>query len=260
MDLLTLLLLLAVGAGAGFLSRHVGPPGGLLIVPLLIPLLQSSGISSLVATQLALGTTLLAAACVLAVTALRSKEPLAQISPALLAGALPGVVGGAVAACAMRGSTVQRIFALVAVAGVLQLIGEMKRGKKELPAMGVRLFVAGLVSGVAASWSGSGGEMLCQRTLYSYLGVPLQKSRSISAAVMAAAAIAGTATFAVVGWKENVPPGSLGYVAVMHALPLIAGFLVAESATAGYPERWVPTLRRISAVILLLIAAKMFFA
>ncbi len=126
--------------------------------------------------------------------------------------------------------------------------------------MGVRQFVAGLASGVAASWSGSGGEMLCQRTLYSYLGVPLQKSRSISAAVMAAAAIAGTATFAVVGWKEKVPLGSLGYVAVLHALPLIAGFLGAERATARYPERWVPTLRRIYAVILLLIAAKMFFA
>jgi uncharacterized membrane protein YfcA len=256
-----LLLLLLAGAGSGFLARLFGPPGGLVMVPLLLAIFASAGVSSLVATHLSLGTALLAYTCVFTAALIRSRADFSrQFSAALFAGGAVGALGGALWGGAMLGSTLQKIYAGIVLLAVLQLIGDMKKAREELPGVSIRLFFTGLAGGVTASWSGGGGEAVYQRSLYSYLGFPLTRSHAMAALAMAGTALFGALGYAVAGRGEQLlPPGSIGYVGVLEALPLVAGFFLLDRPL-HLPDKTRLQLRRIYAVVLLIVAAKMFFS
>ena len=59
MDLQSGILLLGVGLLAGFLAGLFGVGGGIILVPILLYFFQNIGVSSLVATHLTFGTSLL---------------------------------------------------------------------------------------------------------------------------------------------------------------------------------------------------------
>lgn len=233
-----------------------------MMIPALIACFQSSGVSSLVATHLALGTALLVYTCIAAVGVVRSlQDSRLRELPAfvLSAGGVLGAVGGAFAAGMMLGRTMQRIFAAFLVLAVTQVIGTMKKARTEMEAVGFRLFVTGIAGGIVASWTGAGGEAVFQRSLYSYLGFSLKKAHATAALGMAGTALAGAAAYAVVGRGESLlPAGTVGFVGALEAVPVIVGFLATDRLGMLVAERAKPVLRKFYAVILLVVAARMF--
>ena len=240
MDVLGAALLLVAGLVAGFLEGVFGMGGGIVLVPVLLIYARAVGISSLVATHVAIGTSLLVTALLsgaLSVDYRRSGHLLLRgvlfIAPAGIAGAL---LGSAVAA-GLEGTSLRNIFGfLLIVAAVRLFSGRRKPGKDQEPKLSpVPLLGTGLLLGLLSSLSGVGGALVAVPLLYTYMHVPLRKATGTSAAAIALTAAAGAASYLVSGWRnEFLPPGMHGFIAWQAAIPLVLG------AVPGRPHRNTP--------------------
>jgi len=154
MDLTTLLLLLAGGALTGLLAGFFGVGGGIILVPILLVYLAAAGVSSLVATHVAFGTSLL----VIIFTSLSSAYEYRRnghvIWKAVMIIGIGSVVGawlGSWVASELQGETLQKIFAAVVVLAALRLLSDQRKptGAEE-PRMGIAgLSLTGFVVGVS---------------------------------------------------------------------------------------------------------------
>ncbi|HEX9007592.1 MAG TPA: sulfite exporter TauE/SafE family protein [Bacteroidota bacterium] len=267
MDLLAWLLLLVGGCVAGFVAGCFGVGGGLFFVPILLAAYRVAGVTSLVAVHLAFGTSLLAVAFLAASSAYRSSRDgfIAWRTAAVMgAAAVAGAVAGAVLAGGASDATLKRVFGVLALVAAVQLFGE-RRKPRERPAQAlesVRLAGAGAGAGFLSALGGTGGGMLTFPLLYSYFRLPLKKAYGTSAAVVAGAALAASAGYLFIGLRESLlPPGTLGYVDPLRALPLIVSSIPLALLGAARAERGgFPALRKLVGVVLVVLALAMLVA
>jgi uncharacterized membrane protein YfcA len=263
-DLLHVLLLAAAGAVAGFLAGLFGVGGGILLVPILLLYYHLAGVSSLVATHLAFGTSLL----VVLFTSLASARTYASnrlvVWRAVMvmgAASVLGAYGGSLVAADLKGAVLQRIFAVVvSIAAVRLLTQKPSTGPEREPNTGFGgLAGVGLAVGVLSSLAGVGGGLLSIPLMVSLLGFPIKRALGTSSATIVITAAAAVTGYVVNGWGEPLlPRGSLGYVDVLHALPLMLGSIPLASAGARTAHRLHgDTLRRLFAFFLLAIAVRM---
>ena len=267
MDIVNAALLFVAGGVAGFLAGLFGIGGGVILVPILLFYFHSIGVSSLVATHLTLGTSLLVVVFASSTSAYQHFKNGHVIWKGVLYLGVASIVGawlGATIAADLPGKTLQRIFALVVMIAALRMLVEARKSTGEPnpnlapPGLGLAGFIAGLVS----SLTGLGGGILLVPMMYYFLKFPLKKSLGTSSATIVITATAGAVGYVMRGWGNALlPDNTLGYVDYIHSIPIIIGTLLTAGfgATVAHKAN-VDVLRKFFAVFLLVVATKMFFS
>jgi uncharacterized membrane protein YfcA len=266
MDPLHILLLLAGGALTGLLAGFFGVGGGIILVPMLLAYLSATGVSSLVATHIAFGTSLLVVIFTSLSSAYEYQRNGHVVWRAVLIMGIGSVAGawlGSGVASELRGETLQRIFAGVVVIAAIRLLSEQRKPKGEQEARpgAAGLSLTGVVVGVVSSLAGVGGGVLSIPIMYSLLHFPLKKALGTSSATIVITAVAAVIGYVVRGWGNPIlPPSTLGYVDYLAAIPLAVTSIPLARVGASLAHRMhADTLRKYFAAFLLVIAAKMFF-
>jgi uncharacterized membrane protein YfcA len=257
-----LLLLLVTGAVAGALAGLLGIGGGVIIVPALAFVFLHQGVQEGVIMHVAIGTSL-ATIMVTSLSSIRAHQRhgaihwnvFREITPGLLLGAL---LGAAVAGH-LRSDALRVIFAvfLILVAGQLWM-GRASQPHRRLPGR-AGILVAGSIIGALSALFGVGGGSMTVPFL-TWCNMPVRNAIATSAAIGLPIALSGTAGFVYSGWGSPArPEWTIGYV----NLPAALGIGVASTLLAPLGAKLAHTipdaaLRRIFAVLLIVVAVKMF--
>lgn len=231
-----LLVLLSMGALAGFLAGLFGIGGGLVIVPVLALVFAGQGVDDSVVMHLAIGTSL-ATIVTTALSSIRAHHRrgavdwpvFVRITPGILLG---GLLGSGLAA-ALPGGALRVVFAvfmlLVAVRMGLDIAPTPHR---QLPGR-LGMGIAGILIGTVSTLMGIGGGSLSVPFL-TWCNVAVRRAVATSAAIGLPIALTGTLAYLVTGWdKAALPPLSLGYI----NLPAYVGIVVASTLCAPLGAR-----------------------
>ena len=253
-----------VGAGIGFLAGLLGIGGGMTLVPVLVALFEIQNLSNDHVVHLALGTAM-AGVVFTASSSVREHHRLGSVDWTIFKRLGPPMAAGTLLSSAVSGWVEQRHLALSFSAIVLFAAWQIWNGKKPAPHRTLPgtlwLWLAGLAMGVVCGLVSAGGTFLSMPFML-WCGVPVRTAIGTGAALGLPVAVLGTLGFITSGW--SVTPLSEGYLGFVY-LPALAGLVVASMLTAPAGARAahrmpVQRLRRIFAVILLLIACKMLWA
>lgn len=266
MDIANILILLLIGCASGLLAGFFGVGGGIVLIPVLLYYFQSIGVTSLVATHVTFGTSLLVilfSAFASSYQYYRHNQVVWRAVLIIGLASVVGAFGGSMLAGDLEGKTLQRIFAvLVAVAAFRLLVDSRKpRGdvepKLEIPG----LAGTGLAVGLASSLAGIGGGVLSIPIMYSLLHFPLKRAIGTSSATIVITALAAVIGYVVRGWGNPLlPGGTLGYVDFVHALPIIVGTVPSATLGAHLAEKTRSSvLKKGFGLLLLVVATKMLF-
>jgi uncharacterized protein len=266
MDLLHALLVLVSGGIAGLVAGFFGLGEGIILVPLLLLFYQSAGVTTLVATHLAFGTSLLVSALagvVPAYRAYRSGHLVMRAVMILGAGAALAAALVPLATAGMKGRALQQVFAVVAAVAALRLFSELRKPKgDQQPDLGLpALAGTGLVSGAVGTLSGVADAGLTASVLYRMRHFPMTKAAGIAAVTTVIVGMIGGIGYALSGRGDVfLPQEMIGYVDPLRGLLLLPGAIggtllgkrLALSTRSRAPRMGL-------ALVLLIIAVKMFF-
>ena len=226
------LVYLAAGAAAGFLSGVFGIGGGLIIVPMLLFALHLQGVSDQVAIHIAIASSM-TTIVVTALSSVRAHWRRGNIRwpdfRSLALGMLAGAFIGAQITGRLPADTLQMVFAgfalLMAVRMALGGSPRQGRGSGGPLANGV----VGLLIGGVSSVVGIGGGSMTVPYLV-WRGVVMREAVGTSAACGLPIAVSGTLGYIVSGAVRDLPlpPLSTGYI---H-WPSVAGIVAVSIFTA----------------------------
>jgi uncharacterized membrane protein YfcA len=171
---------------------------------------------------------------------------------------VPGAWAGSAVAGLLTPAWLQRILAVFLLYVGLRMLWRAGVAVSGQP-RGRRAFaLAGAGIGAVSSLVGIGGGTMTVPWLHGS-GLDMRRSVATSAACGLPIAVAGALGFALVGWgREGLPPGSTGFV----YWPAVGVMLLASIPAAPVGARLahalpVPALKRVFAVLLLLVAARL---
>lgn len=249
-----------IGAVAGYLAGFLGIGGGLVIVPALTwlflqnPDTQDHAIHFAVATSLA---TMLVTSLSSILAHHRRNAILWPTVTSLLAGLLAGAVLGAVLATALEPLRLTLVFAVFALlAGLQLLLSPAIHGEKPLPgAAGSNL--VGMVIGSVSSLVGIGGGSMTAPWLM-WHGIRAQNAVATAAACGYPIALAGTASFILLGAHEKTQGIALGFVHGPAWLGIaLTGALTAPLGAATVHRLSPVLVKRLFGLVLVLIAVRL---
>lgn len=263
--LTTILLYLVVGAFAGILAGLLGVGGGLIIVPILNFTLAMQGIPDGLIQHLALGTSL-ASIMFTSVSSFRAHskrgavlwQPVVfRITPGIITGTLIGSwVAAGLSSTFLKGFFVCFLYWVAA-----QMLFNFKpKPSRDLPG-NAGMFGVGNLIGAVSSLVGIGGGTLSVPFM-AWCNVPIHTAIGTSAAIGFPIAVAGTIGYIFTGLSvPDMPAYTLGYIYI----PGLIGIVAASMLTAPYGVRLshslpVPKLKRIFAVLLLVMATRMLWS
>jgi uncharacterized membrane protein YfcA len=260
---MSLWLLGYVGLGlfSGFVAGLLGVGGGAVMVPVLTMLFAAQGFPDTEVLHLALGTSM-ATIIFTSISSTRAHHAHGAVLWSVVRGIAPGIVVGTLAAAQFAVRVPTRPLAIffcafISYVAVQMLAGVKPKPSRELPGR-LGLSGAGLVIGGVSALVAIGGGSLSVPFM-TWCNVQVQKAIATSAAIGFPIAVAGTVGYLVGGYGHpGLPAGSVGFV----FLPALACLLVASMLTAPLGARLahrlpVPTLKKIFAGVLVLLAGKM---
>ncbi len=271
MNPLALALLLLAGCVAGFLAGFFGVGGGIILVPILVYYFHAIGVSSLVATHLAFGTSLLIIIFASIPSAYEHNKNGNVLWKAVFVIGGTSIVGsliGASIAAELQGKVLQKLFATVVAIAAVRLLIEQKRGKmsEETNTSPWGLGTIGLIVGLVSSLSGVGGGVFAIPMMYHFMKFPMKKAVGTSSATIVITAVASTVGYIVKGatpmdmYAPELADVTMGFVDYVHSIPIILGTIpMAKYGAAVAHRTHADRLRQLYAVFLLVIAFKMFF-
>jgi uncharacterized membrane protein YfcA len=256
---------LALGAFTGFFAGMLGIGGGLVMVPALTLMfgMQAQFPQSEI-LHMALGTSM-ATIIFTSIASLRTHHAhgavLWDVFKVFTPGILLGTAIGTVFASSIPARPLAVFFTCFVCLIAVQMALNLKpKATRELPG---KLGLVGVGAGIGAlsSLVAIGGGSLTVPFL-TWCNVRVQHAIGTSAAVGLPIAIGGSLGYIFNGWATaGLPVGSLGYL----YLPALAILVLASMLTAPHGARLahrlpVATLKRIFAVILVLLATKMVWS
>lgn len=258
--MLTILIYLLVGAGAGLLAGLFGIGGGLLIVPVLVFCFGMMGFSSEIIMPLAIGTSL-ATIVITSISSTRIHHRLANISwPVfwvLAPGIVVGVWFGVQTATRIAGEHLQLVFGVFALLVSAQMAFALRpKPSRELPKKPL-LMMVGAAIGYLSALFGIGGGTLAVPYL-SWCNLRMQHAVALSAACGLPIALVGALSNIHAGWGlPLLPEHSLGFVYG----PAFLGVVMTSSLFAGVGAKLAQRLsadklKRYFAVFLLVVGVQ----
>ena len=252
---------LALGCVGGFAAGLLGIGGGMLYVPLLTWLFESQAFPSASLVHMALGTSLTTIVFT-SISSMRSHHAkgnvdwriVRRISPGIVLG---GIIGGLLAAH-LKTATLAIIFTVFVTYSALQMFLNAKpKPNRELPGA-VGLFGVGTLISTLSQLVGAGGGFLSVPFM-TWCNVSMHRAVGTSAAIGLPIAIVGTISFFINGSAvTDLPPGSLGFIYLPGLLSLLLPSVLFAPVGARLASRLpVNTLKRVFAIFLFLLAAKM---
>ena len=263
MSVLTVLMLLLMGCGGGFLAGLLGVGGGMVLVPFLVMIFDAEG---MVAPERLVQTALATALATIMFTSLSSMRahhrtgavqwPLVlMLAPGILLG---GQLGSRVVAW-LPGQALSLVFALF----VGWSASRMLRGARQVVSTGrplpgrLGLMAVGTGIGILSALFGAGGGFITVPFLAGH-GVPMPKAVATSAACGFPIAVSGTLGYMVLGWWQGLPGGVLAFLEVPALLTIVPMSMLFAPLGAHMAHRLpVPTLKRLFACLLIVLAVYM---
>lgn len=255
-----------LGAIAGFLAGLLGIGGGLVVVPVLVFLLPSLGLSNGmfdndVIMHMALATSLAAIVMTSSSAAYAHHKnnniPWHLTKPLMLVVAL-GALSGAFIADLLSAKALTNFFAVaVMLLAVYMLLSIRSQSSRELPSQ-IKLKVISFITGIVASLMGMAGGAILVPVL-TYFGMPIRHCMGIATVCGVMVALFGSIGFIISGINNPLlPEWSLGYV----YLPALLGLVLTSSVFAVVGVKFatklpVQTLKKCFAIFLILVALKM---
>ncbi len=251
-----------LGLVSGFLAGLLGIGGGVIIVAVLTSAFDAQGFVHAQVLPLALGTSM-ATIIFTSISSLRTHHAHGAVRWDLVRDISPGVVLGALFGTMIAAHAPTRALTLFFGCFLLLIALQMSlnlkpQASRELPGTVGRASV-GVGIGVVSALVAIGGGSLTVPWL-SWCNVRVQHAIGTSAAMGLPIALAGTAGYLWNGWQHaDLPAGSVGYV----YLPALLWLFIASMLTAPFGARAahrlpVATLKRVFAILLILLACKMF--
>jgi uncharacterized membrane protein YfcA len=256
-------IFLALGAVAGTLAGLLGVGGGLIIVPVLLWVFLHQGMDPSVVVHLAVGTSL-ASIIVTSVASIIAHNRRGAVRWPVVALLAPGIVVGAwmgaVVADLLSSIWLQRVFGCFAIVVGLQMALGLQVGAHRAIPGRWGMLMAGSVIGVVSAVVGIGGGSMTVPFLH-WNSMDMRNAVATSAACGLPIALAGALGFLISGWNEQaLPAGASGYL-YWPALPgiVVASVLFAPLGAHLAHTLPLPLLRRIFALLLLLVGSKLLF-
>jgi uncharacterized membrane protein YfcA len=260
-----ILLLLTLGCVGGFLSGLLGVGGGIIFVPALYFGVTSFGVDPEHAIRLGVGTSL-ALVLVTAASSAFWHHKKGSIDFSIIKSWWPyivlGVAVGTFFASSVNGRFLKQLFAaatlLIAVYMAFSKEAQTEPASHRVSKT-VQKTVAALI-GMISALIGVGGSML-NVPFMAYIGIPMRKSVGTGGAlgfIISLPAMIGYIMSGLPHMKE-LPPYSLGYVSLL-AVAVIAPVSMLLSPIGVHVSHKMQRniLRRIFAVILVLVSIRMF--
>ena len=252
---------LVLGAFVGFFAGLLGVGGGAIMVPVLTTLFITQGFPADKVVHLALGTSM-AAIVLTSASSLRAHHRHGAVRWDIVRPITPGILLGTFGATFIASRVASEPLAIFFAGFMayvsLQMLANIKpKPTRELPGpVGMSAVGAG-IGGISALVAIGGGSLSVP--FMTWCNVKVHHAIGTSAAIGLPIALAGTVGYLVNGWgSDGMPSLSLGFI-YLPALVLVS---VVSMYTAPLGARLahrlpVPTLKRIFAIVLLLLCAKM---
>jgi uncharacterized protein len=266
-----LLALVVTGLGVGLLSGLVGIGGGVLIVPFLYffyahaawsGVLFADSLHATVAHATSLfiivptavvGTATYARA---GLVAWKAVVPIAAFS-------VLSASAGALVAARVPQELLKVGFGVFLLFTAVQLVRRRTLGgdgtmRLTLPVVALTGMLVGLLSALL----GVGGGLVAIPLLMYVVRLNVEQVAATSLAIVVVAAAAGTVTYVTAGLgAEGLPPGSIGFVHIAAALPMLPGAMLGARWGAKLNQRLdARLLRRVFAVLFMIIGARLVIA
>jgi uncharacterized membrane protein YfcA len=250
-----------LGLFVGFFSGLLGIGGGAMTVPILGLVFVASGFEPAHVMPMAIGSSL-AAIVPATASGTRTHHHHGAVRWDLVRGLAPGIVLAGLAA-----GTVARVIPTTVLKGFFfafvvyitwQIVFGMKPGGTRPVPGRAGLFGAGLLVGGFSGLAGVGGAMISMPFMMSW-GIPFKTAIGTGSAISFVVAAAGVAGFIAAGWNlAGLPALTLGYVYLPAFLGISVTSVFAAPLGAKLAHRLpVATLRKLFAVFILLLAAKL---
>lgn len=262
--LMLLVAMLAAGGVAGIAAGLFGIGGGFVVVPALLAIFQVLGVSPLVSTHIAIGTSL-ATIVLTSIRSVHAHSKRGAVDFSIIRSWAPwivlGVIIGLLFASSVDGST------LVAVFGVGVLILSLNflfprafskiRLAEAMPSGIVLAAIATFLGGFSALLGIGGGTIAVLVMIY--CGRPIHQAIATAAGFGAIIAIPGTIGFAIIGYgAEGLPPGSVGYINLIGLVAIAATSTLTAPFGVALAHKLPPiALKRVFGVYLVLTSCLM---
>lgn len=264
MDILPLVLCLAAAFIARVIAGSYGTGFPVLLAPLAIVVMRIAGVSSLVATHLAFGTAM-AAAAITAAWNIGTMSRSGEIDWAAVKygaiGALIAGAAGALFAGGLQAPALQRVLGIVLAIATLRLFSTSAKGKKESPPEHnpLGMFGVGAATGLATGLTGGAGDTVGALLASAGYGFSQRKAAATAVAVNLTALVAGAVVFVMAGTKNTlVPSGNTGYLNLPGLAAMTAGAAVgAFAAKALVPKISTERSAKVMGVVLLVGAIRL---
>jgi uncharacterized membrane protein YfcA len=251
---------LAIGAAVGFFAGLLGIGGGTIIVSSLALMFAAQGFPAEYVMHFAVGTSL-AAIIAGSWSSFRAHNRHGAVDwnvvKAMIPGLLTGVVLGSIVARFVSAAFLKVFFLGFLALIIVQLVFNIRpKASRQLPGR-IGMSLMAVFIGLCSSWFG-GGAAAVGVPFLTWCNVSTHRAIGTVAALGFPVAIAGAIGYAIAGMSvPELPKWSVGFV----YLPAFVGISVTSLLVAPFGARLAhqlkgPTLRRIFAVFLILVGAK----
>lgn len=262
-DLQWALLYLLLGAVVGWLGGLFGIGGGLILVPVLLFYFDVQHIPVDVSLHIALGTSM-ATILFTSLASLRKHHQHGAVSWHFVWRVAPGILLGTaigtLLASHIPANFLTIFFALFVYFVAVQILLDIApHPSRQLPTTsGLTLF--GMLTGCLSSLVSIGGGTFIVPFLV-WCNFSLRRAIGTSAAVGFPIALGGSVGYIVSGWQnQNLPVPHLGYIYLPALLWIaLASVLTAPIGARAAHRMKVDKLRKLFAILLIVIASKMLF-
>ncbi|MCT8985640.1 sulfite exporter TauE/SafE family protein [Shewanella phaeophyticola] len=258
------IICLFLGAVVGFFAGLLGIGGGLIIVPALLYILPSVGISVTQLTHVAIATSL-ASIILTSMSSATAHHKRGNVPWQLFKPIMPGIVVGSLASAfvseQISSANLQQTFAIFVVLMAIQMAFPLKvKTGDEMPKFMV-LFTVSVLIALIAGLMGIGGGVLLVPFLC-YCGLQMRQAVGFSSVTGMFIAISGTIGYVIAGFDApNLPPGAFGFI----YLPALGGIIISSILCAPLGVKaastWpTPVLRKIFACLLVVVGLKLLLS